>query len=1052
MSEFLPIPQPVNFLFDIIVTRIQLFKDKIEDPKDLIVNVKFNKVPVNITQSRINVTEFKAGRRTEMREDSATLRKNLEASGMPIVVRYKGATLGLTQLRFPQDFIDRIEVGMSDLMHAETCSIIRREQEVGIIELLVALVIKCDEPDNFQEEKAKCRNLGKFINAPDVMFLVGEPQPCRKPSQPCLDELDPDEGDERLRLDLERYRSLNERIYAPPEEICGMEACCELKNMTEQYGHIIDSVVRQMSKLPSPMPDDECVFTDWSGKGTSFMPRHVDRTIPVPVGDLEVMGVKPIRFCPVCLTPMSYLPKYASCPTCCIKPMPQIDEESEEKLTADQIIQQYLKVPTKDVNEDFCHDPCKQKKGSEEDSEQADGRGDGRRVSGAKEKQGKGEENEEENREGTEPIKCKKNCRCTCTKTKLCVHCRIRKLCADIFKRKGVDRNPEECPVVKAVNSNEDFAVIVDEEEEDCRPYLERVFAELRDLYDRRDAAQQELDKRCTQSLLKFGSHRRIDPADPKQKSSSSSHTLKPVGSPTFLHRTPLPKIGHKTCLKQHGIVSRRHGWSWTSSKQARKYGWRPGAICRYAGAIMKFFLHYSPDQNACNTCRKVEEEERQRERRKPILNICKRNGAIFITLRAANNPSPNIEMKPIVFKIVKSDLAVALKKLKRKLKDSGFRKCTCHQTLMMCVCRKNMEKKQLERALQKECQRLGLQNCVDQLILTDTSDSEVEYDFDISPPAAIAKPLLAIKPRTVNISTQTRGGGVKEEEELEEQPWHVEPRYPAKLSPYWRTYDCAAGDRYTGTALGEVGETVFEDGVFGFRGGGPHGDSATPGSRPKSKGIWGAKPGGPMRGGGRDGSAGGGGGKRAGGAGAGTGAHFGQGDGPVGGFGGGFGGGLGDRSFPGAKKEPGSKVKSRQIPVRMPQRYYKAVAAVEKAKKDAVKHELEKKKKGTHLIKYLEEKGAVPKPWDPNDAKDDNKTKTSSKTNSKRDSKTRTGPVLGKDGLTDAQRNRRALLQMAIPPLETLARLGKGFDPSRNPAGFDPCSYECCFSCYNYC
>lgn len=196
------------------------------------------------------------------------------------------------------------------------------------------------------------------------MFLLGAPQPCRKASLPCLDDLDPEEGDERLRLDLERYRTLNERVYAqePPERICGVEACCELKNMTEQYGLIIDSVIRQMTKLPSPMPDDECVFTDWSGKAAPFIPRNVDRTIPIPTGELEVMGVKPIRFCPVCLTPMSWLPKYASCPTCCIKPMPQIEEEeSEEKFTADQIIQQYLRVPTHDeqIDEDFCHDPCK---------------------------------------------------------------------------------------------------------------------------------------------------------------------------------------------------------------------------------------------------------------------------------------------------------------------------------------------------------------------------------------------------------------------------------------------------------------------------------------------------------------------------------------------------------------------------------------------------------------------------------------------------------------------------------------------------------------------
>ncbi|KAL7730508.1 hypothetical protein ACLKA6_000510 [Drosophila palustris] len=982
MSEILPVSVPVNFLFDIIVTRITLFKDNIEDLKDLLVNVKFNKVPVNITQSRINVTDFKAGRRTEIRVDAETLRKSLDANGMPVVVRYKGATLGLSQVRFPQDFIDRIEVGMSDLMHAETCSIIRREQEVGILELLIALVIKCDEPEgDTREDKSKCRNLGKLINAQDVMFLVGEPQPCRKPSESCLDELEPNEGDERLRLDLERYRTINERYsYEPAEDLCGLETCCELKNMTEQYGHILDSVVRQMSKFPSPLPDDECVFTDWSGKATNFVPRNVERTIPMPLGDLEVMGVKPIRFCPACLTPMSWLPKYASCPTCCIKAMPQIEEKSEEKLTADQIIQQYLKVPDRrNEDDDFCHDPCQMKQKSEEDAEKADELGVEKRVSAGR---GKRRSENEEN-------KCKKNCRCTCTKTKLCVHCRIRKLCADIFKRKAVtaDGFVRECPVLKAVNSDEDFAVIVEPETEDCRPYLERVFAELRALYEKRDAAQLELEKRC------------LGVSDAKQKASASGHMPKSsLGSPTFLHRTPLPKIGHKTCLKPHGIVSRRHGWSWTSSKQARKYGWRPGAICRYAGAIMKFFLHYTPDRNACNTCRQTEAQEREKERRKPLLNICKRNGAIFITLRAVN--SPNVEMKPIVFRIVKSDLAVALKKLKRTLKERGFRKCTCHQTLMMCVCRRHLEKRQLERALHKECQRLGLESCVDQLILTDTSDSELEFDLDVSPPAALAKPLLAIKPRTLNNSTQTRG--LKEER-------HVEPRYPVGMTPYWRSYDCAAGDRYTGTALGAPGETVFEDGVFGFRGGGPHGAAAAPGGKAKAPGIWGASPGGPMRGVGRV--------------------------------------GHGEEAAVEVEvqaEEVQAVLVLASVAMRMPQRHYKAVAAAEKAKKDAVKNAINQRKKGTDLIKYLEKKGAVPKPWNPNDVNEE-KGKAKSKTEI-----TSYGPVVGTDGLTDAQRHRRALLQVDIPPLETLARLGKGFDPCRQPC-YDPCSFECCYPCYNY-
>ncbi|XP_062122003.1 LOW QUALITY PROTEIN: uncharacterized protein LOC133835880 [Drosophila sulfurigaster albostrigata] len=923
---------------------------------------------------------------------------------MPIVARYRGATLGTTVFTFPQHFIDRIEIGMSDLMHADTCSLIRREQEIGIVELLCVLTIKCEEPQlDVFDEKSKCRNLGKNINPADVMFLFGEPQPCAKPEGPCYDELEPEEGDERLRLDLERYRELNQRVYVPPEDICGVDACCDLKNMTEQYGHVIDSLIRQMNTLNSPMPNDQCLFTDWSGKAAGFRPMNVNRTIPIPVGDWPDKSIKPIRFCPVCLTAMSWLPKYAPCPKCCTKPMPQFDEKPEEPPTADQIVQEYLKLPPKRV--DPCLDPCRM----DDDNEQEvvnENETDVRKRSVVK--LGK-----ELNKNGAADY-CRNRCRCTCKAGKMCVHCRIRKLCADIFKQK--DAEYKDCRVLEP-NSNDDFCVVVEEDETQCRPYLERVFAELRDLYHKRDAAQQKLDARCTQSL--FGRKRSEYMTSAAHKSSSSGTTLKAVGSPTFLHRAPQPKIGHKSCLKEPGKISRRHGWSWPSSKQARKYGWRPGAICRYAGAIMKFFLQYSPDQNAFNTCRRAEEQQQEKERRKPILNICKRNGAIFITLRAVN--SANIDMKPIIFKIVKSDLARAMRMLKRKLKAKGYRKCTCHRPLMMCVCRKNIEKKELECELRKECKRLGMESCVDKITLSDTSDSEMEYNLDVSPPVALAKPnLLPIKPKTLNISTQTAAG--------DEQ---VTPKYPVKLDPYWRSYDCAAGDRYTGTAFGSPGEHVFEDGVFGFRGGGPHGQPAAPGGRLKPKTVWGSKPGGPMRGGGRDGTGGGGGGGGGGGSRGGSG-KGGHGGGPGSGF-----GGFGGKSFPGAKKQPAGK--SPPIPVRMTDRHNKAVAAAIKGEKDAVKAAIETKKKGINLIKYLEKKGALKKPWNPNEPEPEVKTTTKT-----------TGPVLGKDGLTDAQRARRALLQVSIPPFDHLPRLGKGFDPCA--ACYSPFSYSCNYPCYNYC
>lgn len=742
------------------------------------------------------------------------------------------------------------------------------------------------------------------------MFVFGHPDTCPEVCEPCADKIEPVEGDERLLLDLKRYRGGIQRVTDPPVEKRSTNACDQLKNITEQFEEIIDSVVQKVNELKN----DDLVLTDWSGK-KKYIQNYVDRTINVPFEDPEKMGIKPIRYCPVCLNPMSCFPKYSPCPKCCTKAIPQFDAVPTESLTVDEIIDECLKVP-KRLAEDFCVDPC------------AESTQDGATH-------------------------------CTCKGLKFCAHCRIRKMCAKMFNAETSFSKP--CPKVEPTE-NDDFCIIVESDESSpfsCSPYLERVLGQLRDIYKERD--EQKTALLNEQSLLRI--------------KEISKNSLMNQNS-TFMNRMPHgPKIGHKTCLKQDPNVSRRHGWAWMSTKKARKHGWRPGAICRYAGAIMRFFLQYSAEKNAFNTCRLAEEAEASIQ--PAILNLRKKNGAIYITLNAVN--SPYVEMKPIVFKIVKSDLAVALRAIKNKLKNKGFPKCVCHKSVMMCVCRKAVDKKHLVNALQKECKRRRMESCEDHLILTDTSESEMEFNLDVTPVKPGGKPQLTIKPRTANLSTQTATNDQQ-----------AQPMYPTELSPYWRVYDCAAGDRYTGTAFGIPGEAVFEDGVFGLGGGGPHGPSATHGGRIKEKG---------MR----------------------------------------SGGGKGGKGIPGGKKK--SSGPSPAIPVRMPKRYTEANKARAQAEKDAIKNEIAKKKQGIDLMQYLMKAGTVPKPWNPNEPKPEVK------------SKVRTGPVVGVDGLTDAQRKRKALNQVDVPPFERLARLGKGIDPCANQCyspyanpctQYKPCSYYC--------
>ncbi|XP_064549999.1 uncharacterized protein LOC135436352 isoform X2 [Drosophila montana] len=649
----------------------------------------------------------------------------------------------------------------------------------------------------------------------------------------------------------------------------------------------IDSIVDS----PPTLPRIPC-FSQFSAPQVNNNELCSPKVIPVPISELEKPSIKPIRFCPVCLTNMSWLPKFAACPNCGVKPMPVIEEShKEKKLTADQIVTDLLGKPLLENVEDYCAKLCSAPaaKNTEEDQQLG--------------------------------------CRCTCRNGKICAHCRIRKICSDIFQG---DEGQPVCPEVRP-KSSEDIC-LEDNDLEKCRPHLARVFSELRELYNIKETKLLPgVSKECGQYS---SPNKTPQQTDVKQQTKSKAYSPKisregaknntGKSRQTNVEQKPTScKVGHKSCLSQQGAVPPNHGWAWPSSKLTRKYGWQPGFVRKSIKKIMRFFLQYLPEKKAFDTCASVEKADK--EHQLPILHVRKKQGEIYITLRAVNNK--NVEMKPIVFRVVKSDLAVALSQIKRKLKAKGFPKCNCHKTVMMCTCRNYYDKKLLEHALQKECKRRGMVNCVNELVLTDTSDSEMEYDFDVSPPAGSAKPRPVPKPLTISHSTQCTA-----------MDRIVLPRYPIKYSPYWRAYDCAAGDRYTGTAFGAPGEEVFEDGVFGRKGGVPrrHQEGAKKGTR-----------------------------------------------------------GRGEKML----KESA------------------------RAKEDAINKDSTPQKMGIDMMKYVQQHGAF--------------------------SKKRT--VVGPDGLTDAQRRRRALQQIPPVPIEFVTRLGKGFNPctagccnSYGTQCLNPCYYNC--------
>lgn len=86
-----------------------------------------------------------------------------------------------------------------------------------------------------REEKVPCvRNVEKSINKQDILFVLSDPQKCPLVCEPCQEVLEPVVGDERLNLDLGRYRgsaTKAQRVTAATTTSLpiGSNACCQLK-------------------------------------------------------------------------------------------------------------------------------------------------------------------------------------------------------------------------------------------------------------------------------------------------------------------------------------------------------------------------------------------------------------------------------------------------------------------------------------------------------------------------------------------------------------------------------------------------------------------------------------------------------------------------------------------------------------------------------------------------------------------------------------------------------------------------------------------------------
>lgn len=246
-------------------------------------------------------------------------------------------------------------------------------------------------------------------------------------------------------------------------------------------------------------------------------------------------------------------------------------------------------------------------------------------------------------------------------------------------------------------------------------------------------------------------------------------------------------------------------GWLWNAENKGLRTGWQPGAIRKSIKVLMKHFLKAKQSYSELKLNENSETIPNEEDYTKdPTLHISKKNGDYYITLRPINNYNPCSNMKPIQFKISKNPLLIASSDLKKHLKSLGFPKCICHKPITLCCCRPLLEKKRLEYQCSKECDKRDLPNCCNTLILSDSSDSETEFDFGVTPPAAVVQSDNFRKSKRKTVSSFTQ---------YEEDDWKIEEEYPKPLGKYFKLHNCAVGQHF-GQAFGPYGIQGFKPGA----------------------------------------------------------------------------------------------------------------------------------------------------------------------------------------------------------------------------------------------
>ncbi|XP_017038175.1 uncharacterized protein Ppi1 [Drosophila kikkawai] len=734
------------------------------------------KVKLCLDASRINVNELPAEVMKTFQMEPECLARQLD-EGIGISLVYMGKEIGRGCYEVPKAVINRMVNQFDEIVHDANIELTCRCCTVGLVHIRFSMIMRCQTLKEvaverlaggqewgcgLAERKRKAKDSN--VNPQDLAFMAEGSYTSSSSLDPCAGFLPSD-------MDIPSMSSLEENVHHssqdPQPQLIDMAGPFPVYSCPKG-----DDVYQDVTIEPPAGPSAQFSPEQQHFLGDGSTNRLGQKLSSPKLLQMHISGT---RTCILCGEDVSWLPKVAACPYCGYKAVPEFKErEYDENATARQILLDHLENPVEELSFDL---------GSVEGCS-----GDGGLDYGT-------------TSEAFEAV--------------------VREYQA--LKRSIRQSQTKACESVTQKQTN--MAVSGDQLQGKSRPQdLVKIFAELKELFkvnevqDERQNMQEICKEACKLAkgkksksrLAEAASKTNAVPSEPKDacevpKKKKRRRTIKrSTKSRYYSMYSPQNRIK----IRQDSIppderVPAHMGWLWTAHPLASKPGWRPGAIRRSIRQLMCYFLkdypldtipvskymsYYNhkkpPTLTPVGTCEDLVQV--------PTLHIEKKHDVYTITLRPLKNgdtlarsANPYLDMKPVQFRIVKDPLMKELRDMKRCLKNMGFSKCTCHKPVMHCYCRSFVDKKLLVQRIREECERRHIDPCEDDLVLSETSDSEAEFEFGVTPPAGLMRPDRFKSSHIKHTETQ-----------YDESDWAMPSQFPHPPHPEVQYASCVMGER----------------------------------------------------------------------------------------------------------------------------------------------------------------------------------------------------------------------------------------------------------------